>query len=357
MKINIVMPDHAKRISGGYLVIFTYANYLAERGHDVSIYYMLQEFMERKKLISVFQKPVASFVIQYWPKWFKLNEKVSRHFILKGSEIRDADILIATEIRTVALVNEQNESRGKKVYFIQDYESWICREEYVKSTYALGMEMIVISNWLKEIVDQYAVTPAHCIKDGIDSNIYKIIPWIERRKHSLTFHYRSAPHKGGDTAIAVAKELNKRYSDVIIDVITSEAELPELPDCCVRHIKIPPKQVAQINNSSKVFLCTSRMEGYGLPGLEAMACGAALVSTGYKGVFEYASNYNKVSKTGNAVLVDVDDVNALVNAVSDIFDHETDYEMMIKNGLNTAEYLTITKAGEQFEKVLTNLCS
>ena len=46
--------------------------------------------------------------------------------------------------------------------------------------------------------------------------------------------------------------------------------------------------VDEIYNTSRVFLCTSWVEGFGLTNVEAMACGAALVTTDNGGSRDYA---------------------------------------------------------------------
>jgi glycosyltransferase involved in cell wall biosynthesis len=52
----------------------------------------------------------------------------------------------------------------------------------------------------------------------------------------------------------------------------------------------PPQEfiVNEIYNRSRIFLCSSHVEGFGLPSIEAMACGAALVTTSNGGADDYA---------------------------------------------------------------------
>jgi glycosyltransferase involved in cell wall biosynthesis len=47
-------------------------------------------------------------------------------------------------------------------------------------------------------------------------------------------------------------------------------------------------QVAELLRRASVFVCSSQEEGLGLPGIEALACGAALASTDTKGGRDYA---------------------------------------------------------------------
>jgi Glycosyltransferase len=63
----------------------------------------------------------------------------------------------------------------------------------------------------------------------------------------------------------------------------SEGELrsrfrPEFPYVYYRK-GLTDEELARIYSGSDVFLFTSRAESFGLPPLEAMACGAAVVST------------------------------------------------------------------------------
>jgi glycosyltransferase involved in cell wall biosynthesis len=48
------------------------------------------------------------------------------------------------------------------------------------------------------------------------------------------------------------------------------------------------RQVAELMRDSAVFVCSSWEEGFGMPGMEALACGAALATTDTKGSRDYA---------------------------------------------------------------------
>ncbi len=357
MKINIVLPDHAKRIYGGYSVLFCYANFLSKKGHEITIYYMVTDFMERKKIPPIIQRPVAKFLSNYYPRWYKLDKRINRVGILKEDDIVDGDVIIATEIRTIHLVSGLNNSKGKKVHFIQDHEVWLEKEELVNKTYGNGMTNIVVSNWLKKIVDKHSNVPSICIKNGVDPLIFNYDARIKKTNHSIAFHYRRGEYKGGDIAIAVIRKLYKEYPDLIVDVVTSEASFPELPECCIKHSRISPAEVADINKRTKVFLCTSREEGFGLPGLEAMACGAVLVSTRYRGVLEYAANFDRVTGEGNSILEDIDDVEGLIRSISMIYDDDSLFDVVQKASLKKAADMSTDKAAGMFESVLLNIIS
>jgi glycosyltransferase involved in cell wall biosynthesis len=95
--------------------------------------------------------------------------------------------------------------------------------------------------------------------------------------------------KGAELAIDVIQEVKRASPGV--EVVAFGAQSPEhtLPPW-VTYLRQPaPAQlVDEIYNTSRVFLCTSWVEGFGLANIEAMACGAALVTTDNGGSRDYA---------------------------------------------------------------------
>ena len=54
-------------------------------------------------------------------------------------------------------------------------------------------------------------------------------------------------------------------------VVSTNNPPDDLPACCVCSKNLSPKEVAEVNNSARVSICSSLEEGFGLLGLEAMA--------------------------------------------------------------------------------------
>lgn len=97
-------------------------------------------------------------------------------------------------------------------------------------------------------------------------------------------------------------------------------------------------------------MCSSINEGYGLTGLEAMACGCALCSSEYPGVYEYA-------KDGyNALLSPIKNSEALANNVSRIFEDDDLRNNLVNNGQESIkEGFTWEIATNKFEQTLEEL--
>ena len=201
MNIGIVLPTHAKRTSGGYKVLFEYSNYLAERNHKVTIYYMLDRFLlyhpVLKNTPKIVKKVAGKIRVLGTPRWFQLNRAIRKHALFSQKDIGQHDILIATALRTAFFVNDVR-GKCKKAYFIQDFENWNgVGKDTVIASYGLGLKNITVAQWLSDIVDKYAKTASFCVSNGIDTRVFYLRNPIQRRpRHSLCFHYRKEEFKG-----------------------------------------------------------------------------------------------------------------------------------------------------------------
>lgn len=348
MKLNIIFPCFAIKASGGHKILYEYINFLAEKGWKIDCFYLPQNTFYQLHLPDTLRKIFLSIYIRLFgpSRWFKLNRKV-KNFSYHERHIKAADIVIATAVETSQMVYELPQSCGKKVYFIQDFENWNCTDEEVYASYNLGMTNIVVAKWLKDLVDSHSEKSSYLVSNCINTEVFNN-KGMERRKHSIVFHYRSADYKGPKYAIEAIRMLAEKYPDLRVDVISIENAPDNLPKSCEFHHKLNAKEIAEINNTTQVFMCTSIEEGFGLPGLEAMACGCAVVSTSYRGVLEYAVDGE------NALLSPVRDVDAMVNNIVRLFEDEELRNRIAENGVKTGKERSLEKSAQRFEEVLVN---
>lgn len=336
-------------MGGGVKVLYEYANHLADHGHQVELAYMANELWRRFGLPESLRKILARFSIFWRPRWFKLDKRICKYplFQVRDDTVHDADVIVATEARTAEPVSGLNQSKGRKFYFIQDFENWVLSDKDVCDTYALGLQNLTVSRWLSDLADKYSEKPSICIPNGIDTSMFCVKNPIEdRRPHTLIWHYRSAEHKGPGHAMAVIRALEKKYADVSVIVVGIEDKPAELPESCSYYQNVSQDKVAELNNQAAVFMCTSVKEGFGLPGLEAMACGCALVSTDYPAVCEYAKDKE------NALISPVGDVEKMLRNIERLFD-DADYRIAIaENGAREASKRCIDDCAKRFEAVL-----
>ncbi|MDD5867378.1 MAG: glycosyltransferase family 4 protein [Lachnospiraceae bacterium] len=353
MKLCFVLPGFSKSPAGGYKIIYEYANRLAERGYDISLLYYNAGALKRYHLPEPIRKIVSNYLIQKGPSWFDIDKRV-RSISLYDRKFRQkvtgTDIIVYTSVDTVLLgyrILDKCNNNLKKVYFIQGYENWTTSNEKCQNTYNLGMTNIVISNWLKNIVDQYSKKPSILIKDPIDLTIYKINkPTKERRLHTIGLLYHTMPHKGLSYAIEALKKLKEKYPDMEAYMFGVPDHPKDFPDWIHYTKKATQQQTVEIYNKVSVWLCATVDEGFGLTGLEAMACGDVLVSTAYTGVFEYAKGEY------NALLSPVKDVDALVKNVERVFEDEELRDKLVRNAQESVKAFGWNIAVDKFEKAI-----
>lgn len=108
----------------------------------------------------------------------------------------------------------------------------------------------------------------------------------------------------------------------------------QIPWICID--KVNEVKVAEILSKSAIFISTSLYEGFGLPPLEAMACGCAVVGFHGGGGLEYASNDNGFwCEEGNVI----ECVKTLGNVVSLINNNDEKINKVKEQALKkTSEY-------------------
>lgn len=347
MKIGFILPSCPPTPSGGAKIVYEYANYLCEK-NDVTIYFMMDRFMKRRLVPQFVKKLLAKCLVFMQPSWFDLKKKIHKRIVYSKDDIDRLQVLIATALPTAKLLNQIADPKIKKYYFVQGFENWKCNDEDVFESYSYNMTKITVAKWLKQIIDEHSDTSAHYVSNCINLQIFNVKSALQSRKrHSVTFHYRQSPIKGCSYAIETIKQLKKIYDDLEVNVISVEKKPDCLPDFCKYYYNLKPDEVAAVLNKTKVFICSSVCEGFGLPGLEAMACGCALVSSEFRGALEYAINEK------NSLLSPVEDSNSMTQNVIRLFEDENLYYRIVNEGIKTASGRSISESAKKFAGIVT----
>lgn len=334
MKICFILPGFTRTPIGGYKIVYEYANRLSTSGNQVSLVFLNNEKMKQFGFPEFIRIIFVNIFTQIEPKWFLLNKNIKKisgqnnNFIKK---VNNYDVVFATGIQTVELV-KNNFGNAKKIYFIQGYENWGVTEEYLHNTYKYGFTNITVSRWLKEIVDVYSEKSSYLLKNPIDTTIYqRKVNQKDRTPYTIGLLYHTEKIKGVRYALAAIYKLKEKYSNLSVEMFGMFPEPKNLPEWIHYKRGATQKETVNIYNKVQVFLCASIEEGYGLTGLEAMACGACLVSTSYKGVLEYAENGY------NALLSPVKDIDMLIKHVSELFENQRERIRLSNNGVESVK--------------------
>jgi len=156
--------------------------------------------------------------------------------------------------------------------------------ELTRRNLALVRDGVAVSTWLAERAAA-AGCRARLVRPGLDRRVFFAPRGAEARGRRVALLVHRDTWKGYDDALAAAREAAARVGDVELHTFGGVEE--PAPDV-VAHGPVTQWEVAQLLRRTAVFVCASREEGLGLPGLEAMACGAALATTDTGGGRDYA---------------------------------------------------------------------
>lgn len=350
-KICFVLPDHSGKPVGGYKMAFEYANRFVKNGYDVGILFLNLHPINKFKLPMFIKRMMVNYLTAIEPRWFVLDKRIkkysgtSRGYINK---VEKYDCFIVTSYETVEPIYKLFGAKNN-CYFIQDLETWYDSIDKVENTFKLGFKNIVIAKWLKEIVDRYANTASTLIPNPLDINIYKCnVPVSDRKVHTIGFLYNSYEHKGCKYSLEAVKQLKTIYPDLEVYVFGNPERPKDYPEWIEYTQNATTAQTVEIYNKCSIFICSTIEEGYGLTGLEAMACGSALVTTDFAGAREYAID------GFNCKMSPVRDIDAMLNNVVMLMNDENEKRRIVKNGLESVKKFNWDDAFLKFKGVIEN---
>ena len=300
MKINILLPFFIDHPGGGVKVMYQYGNQLAERGHDVVIYHSLKTRWLHKRLLSLkfwklyFLQRFVSKVVSRRPTWFSLNSSIKSLQIAKVSDylIRDADVVFSTWWATAIEMAELKSSKGKKFNLIQDDGThWPKHQELIHQSYQLPINYLTISKYLQGLFSKQTGRVIPLISNAIDPTQFYINNPIESRvTKTVIMLYSESEGKGSKYGLDALKMVSVKYPSLNVKLFGVHDIPPQnLPHNFTYQYK--PANLVELYNESAIFISPSLQEGWGLPPMEAMACGCACVCTRIEGHIDFLDDH------------------------------------------------------------------
>ncbi|MFF8188174.1 glycosyltransferase family 4 protein [Microbacterium sp. NPDC016588] len=321
--VTFVLPGYAPHPVGGVRVVLQYANFLAERGAEVTVLSSRRFLRQTPKAW-----PSLPLAREAWSwlrertraaigrpvPWFAVHPKVR---VVPSTGLPDhvprtGEIVVATAVDTAFWVAELTRRHGVPgAYFIQHYEDWAAPKEFVDATWRLGLHNIVVADWLSDIGSQLDV-PASLVGNGYDLTGFPLGPPPSERRASVLAMVSDVPFKRTDLTCQVFSRLLAERPGIFAATF-GVCERPTALPPQVQHFREPSRaRLSELYRDARVFFSTSDSEGFGLPVAEALMSGALCVSTDSGGVRSVAGHEVEVVGRG-----DVDEVVARILTLLD----------------------------------------
>jgi len=278
VKITFLCPH--LRVAGGVRAILTYADRLAASGHDVAVV-VAAKGRGRALWRSLTHAGPA------WVPGFRARVVWVNRW--RANQLPEGDAVVATAWQSAAAVAAAPARCGRKFYLVQHYESlYHGTPAAVDETYRLPLRKIAISTWLRDIVRERFHSDADVLVTPVDRALFHPVPVppAPQGPRVLMLHHEYAWKGVADGFAAVARVKDRVPSVRLVGFGVKPPRTPAAYD--EFHANPPQGKLATIYSGCEIYLCPSWDEGLGMPPMEAMACGAALVTYDNGGCRDYA---------------------------------------------------------------------
>jgi L-malate glycosyltransferase len=315
--VTFVTASYPRFAGGGSRVVYEHANRLAAAGfgvrvvHSLGIRRGLPGVADRARDVA---RTLRTGHMTRAIRWMDVDPRVEVLVVDRLEDLRrvpPTDVFVATFWSTSPALGRWGDASTPVLQLMQAYEDWAAPPGVVEQVWRLPAHKAVVSESLRQRGLSLGVPDAllHLVPNGLDLSTYRLTVPPEARSPHLAFLVHDSPVKGLDVALRVVREVRRRVPDARLTAFGGIARPATLPDN-VRYVhgRSGASLVSEVYDRASVFLVPSRSEGWGYPALEAMACGAAVVSTRNGGVDDFAEDGVTAS------LCDVDDVVGLTEA-------------------------------------------
>ena len=284
MRITFVLPE--VNLGGGIRVVVNHAERLARRGHRVVV---VAGPNERRTLVRRVKDVVRGRAPFRSPSTSHFDDsavdlRVARHAPVGDRDVPDADVVVATWWETAEWVAALAPSKGAKAYFIQgdDAETPGQPRARVRATWRMPAHKITIAQWLVDRIHaEVGEADVSLVPNGVDVELFHAAARDRGSPPTIGYVYQPLRMKGCDIIGAALARARERVPDLRGIAFGASPPTPEcpLPDWVQFELRPAQARIREIYGSCDAWAWGSRIEGFGLPILEAMACRTPVVAT------------------------------------------------------------------------------
>lgn len=175
------------------------------------------------------------------------------------------------------------------------------------------MPKIVIVQWMQDLLVRYFnQMPVALIPNSVDTEQFNSAPRDKQKVITVGFMYRTLWNKGCDVTVAAIRRARLHFPELRVVAFGRERLRTDFPPLRMEYnFRVPENDLPRLYSSCDAWLFGTRIEGFGLPILEAMACRTPVIGT------PAGAAPNLISK-GGGILVPMEDVGAMSDAIARI---------------------------------------
>lgn len=306
MIVTFAWPSSHHR-TGGVVVMYQFANGLARLGHEV-------HFLHGP----AWPGRIADLSELHW---FDFDERVEHHVVdaIDDPRLPVGDVIFADGARP---------EQGLPAAMIQGAR--MLAEDIERATFHRRGPKVCVARWLVDVGRRYGVPDEQLwhVTLGMDHSLFAPRRPIEgHRRFDIAIVHNDHPTKGWKVGWDAVGRIRASRPQLTVAVFGGERPQEPLDDGA-EFFDYPTHEVLvdEVYSESRIFLQPSYREGFGYPCIEAMACGAALVTTDNGGSAEYAVHEE------TALVVPVGDAQGLADAALALLDDDPRRQRLARTG-------------------------
>lgn len=335
-KHDVLFVVGTAKLFGGIVVVYEICNRLIQRGIDANVIVLTEpQPIDMELYFSPYFRPDRS-----WP-----------------AEIPEATTYVATHFATVpyAFAAHAKFPEAKLAYLVQGYEGWFpgALLEKVVATYEAIPNRIVVSGWLQTMLGRWNYDST-VLANGVDTRFFypakdQLQAGAAGEPLRILIQVRDDPQGGFRQAFDILREIKELIPQTYITVVgdlCNHAQVVPYSDERIPHAD--RKGMRAIYQRHDVFIDCSMVQGFGLMGLEAMACGLVTVLAETGGITEYATR-------DNSLLCPLGSRTAIVDAIRTLHNDRTKLLELKHAGVETASRHDWEAAADLYKRYFTDL--
>ncbi|WP_300039366.1 glycosyltransferase family 4 protein [uncultured Roseobacter sp.] len=202
--------------------------------------------------------------------------------VIENRHVPPADVVVATWWETALWARTFTPDKGKQAYFMQDYGAAGQEIEKISETWALPFHFITLTQALSRMIrDCNAEAVINIVPNSVDTDLFHAKPRQQQDPPAVGLLYRDVHSKGMDIAFDAIRLARTILPDLKVRAYGFWKPENNLLTGPGAEFSFRPEdgRLAEVYSSCDAWLFPSRIEGFGLPILEAMACRTPVIST------------------------------------------------------------------------------